>query len=275
MTQEDYQWHINLVKDRNHDLNLTFEQAEQIYKIEEDKSIYSEKQYFSAWEEMDYELSTFKKILNPKQFATFEINMKEIVENYQQSLIEQDTEKLIEIEFNKATIKYYEEQFLPGFFKEPLLYTFHWLSADKAKIEFLKAEYKKFLDDSRKRILIEHFRHYRTFKPNELEASLLQHKLSYLWPDYLSFKAVMDEPTKVITEYLKQKFKYVIEKYDEFIAKKLEELIVFNKENSDKYHDDSHGGWHTIVIGQTNTEEEEKEYRAMCVLLLDREKYGC
>ena len=34
MTPEDYQWHINSVKDNYHTLNLTFEQAEQIYKFE-------------------------------------------------------------------------------------------------------------------------------------------------------------------------------------------------------------------------------------------------
>ena len=274
MTPEDYQWHINLVKDRNYALNLTFEQAEQVYKFEEDKNIYSKKYYFSTWEEWDYELSTFKKILNPEQFAIFEQSMKDAVENYQQSLIEQDIKNVKEIEFNKETIKYYEEQFLPDFFKDPVLYTLHWLSGDKAKIEFLKAEYKKFLDDSKKRILTEHFRHNRTFKPNELDVSLLRHKLSYLWPDYSSFKAQMDEPTKAITEYLKQKLKYSIEKYDEFIVSKLETLKIFNKENFENYHNESNEGWHTIITRQTSPDEE-KEYRAMCMLLLDREKYGC
>lgn len=61
MTPEDYKWHINLVKERYHALNLTFEQAEQVYKFEEDKSIYSEKHYFSTWEEWDYELLTLRK----------------------------------------------------------------------------------------------------------------------------------------------------------------------------------------------------------------------
>lgn len=61
MTSEEYQWHINLVKDRNHALNLTFEQAEEVYKYEQDKDIGSEKLYFSTWEEWDYELSSFKK----------------------------------------------------------------------------------------------------------------------------------------------------------------------------------------------------------------------
>ena len=274
MTSEEYQWHINLVKDRNHSLDLTFEQAEQVYKFEEDKSTYSEKYFFSAWEEWDYELSAFKKILNPEQFSIFEQNMKEAIANYQQSLIEQDTENLKEIEFNKETIKYCEEHFLPDFFKDPVLYSFSWLSADRAKIDFLKAEYKKFLDNSKKRILTDHFRHNRIFKPNELEVSLLRHKLSYLWADYSSFKFQMDEPTKAVAEYLKQKLKYFQEKYDEFIASKLEALKMFNKENFDKYHGESRGGWHTIIVGQTSAEAE-KEYRAMCLLLLDRKKYGC
>ena len=274
MTPEEYQWHINLVKDRNHALNLTFEQAEQVYKFEEDKTICSDKQYFSTWEEWDYEFYTFKRILNQEQFDIFEQNMKDAVENYQQSLIEQDIENLKEIEFNKETIKYYEEQFLPDFFKDPVLYTFHWLSGERAKIEFIKAEYKKFLSNSKRRILIDHFRHNRIFKPNEVEVSLLRHKLSYLWPDYNSFKEQMDEPTKAMTEYLKQKFKYFIEKYDEFIVSKLEGLKIFNKENFDKYHGESRGGWRTIIIGQTSPDEE-REYRTMCILLLDREKYGC
>ncbi|MEO6720796.1 MAG: hypothetical protein ABIN67_10525 [Ferruginibacter sp.] len=273
MTPEDYQWHINLVKDRNHALNLTFEQAEQVYNFEEDKSIYSDKQFFSTWEEWDYEFATFKKILNPEQFAIFQQNIKNAVESYQQSLIEQDIENLKEIEFNNETIKYYEEQFLPDLFKDPVLYTFPWLSGDKAKIDYLKAEYKMFLDDSKKEILIQHFRHNRIFKPNQLEVSLLRQKLSYLWPDYSSFKTQMDEPTKAIAEYLMHKLKYFIEKYDEFIVIKLEALKVFNKENFDNYHGESRGGWHTI-IGQP-TPDEEKEYRAMCLLLLDREKYGC
>lgn len=274
MTPEEYQWHIDLVMDRNHVLGLTFEQAEQIYKFEEDKSTHSEKYYFSTWEEWDYDVSTFKKILTPGQFSIFEQNMKEVIENYQQSLIDQDKESIKEIEFNKETIKYYEEQFLPDFFKDPVLYTFNWLSADRAKIDFLKAEYKKFLDNSKKRILSEHFRHNRTFKPNELEVSLLRHKLSYLWADYSSFKAQMDEPTKAIVEYLKPKLKYFQDKYDEFIVNKLEALRIFNKENFDKYHGESRGGWHTVIVGQTSLEEE-REYRVMCLLLLDRQKYGC
>ena len=93
MTPEEYQWHINLVKDRHHALNLTFEQAEKVYKYEQDKDTYSEKHYFSAWEEWDYELSTFKEILNAEQFRNYETFLNESIRRYQQNLIELDNEK--------------------------------------------------------------------------------------------------------------------------------------------------------------------------------------
>ncbi|MFC4262648.1 hypothetical protein ACFOWM_07155 [Ferruginibacter yonginensis] len=269
-------WKFEAIRSRFHafyGINLTIEQAKEINVFEQEKSIYSEKYYFSIWEEWDYELSTFKKILKPEQFAIFEQNVKNTVENYQQSLIEQDIENLKEIEFNKAAIQYYEEQFLQDFFKDPALYSFIWLSADKAKIEFLKAEYKKFLNESKKQILIDHFRHNRLFKPNELEASLLRHKISYLWPDYFSFKSQMDEPTKAMSEYLLRKLKYFIEKYDELIVNKLEGLQIFHKNNFEKYHDKRNESLH-IVFRKTNSDEE-KENRVMSLLLLDQEKYGC
>ena len=44
-------WHVNLVQGRYQYLNLTYEQAEKIYKYEQDKDTYSDKHFFSAWEE--------------------------------------------------------------------------------------------------------------------------------------------------------------------------------------------------------------------------------
>lgn len=251
---------------------MSSEQAELVYKFEKDKNYYSEKYYFSAWEEWDYELSAFRKILDTEQFNIFGQSIKDAVDNYQQSLVEQDTKNLNELAFHKETIKYYKEQFLPDFFKDPVLYTFHWLSADKAKIDYLKTEYKKFLDESKKRILIDHFRNYRTFQPNQLEVSLLRHQIAYLWPDYAAFKAQMDQPTKAIADYLKHKLSYFIEKHEGFIVSKLDALNIFSNENFDSYHAKDRGGWHTVIIKQTSPDEQ-REYNAMCLLLLDRGQY--
>jgi len=179
MTPEEYQWYVNLVRDRNQYLNLTFEQAERVYKYEQDKDTYSEKHFFSVWEEWDYELTTFREILHDDQLKNYETFLRENIQRYEQSLIEQDGEKANEIAHNEELINFYETQFLPDFFKDPFL-RFCWLSIDRAKIEYLRKEYKRFLNDTKKSILTSHFRHNRTFKPNELKASLLRLKLSYI-----------------------------------------------------------------------------------------------
>ena len=136
MTPEEYKWYVKLVQDRNHNLNLTFEQAEKVYKHEQDKDTYSQKHYFSAWEEWDYELTIFKEILNEEQFKNYETFLKENIQRYEQNLVELDSERINEIAYNEELINFYETQFLPDFFKDPFLLTFGWLSADKAKIEY-------------------------------------------------------------------------------------------------------------------------------------------
>jgi hypothetical protein len=271
MTSEEYQWHVKLIQGRYHDLNLTYEQAEQIYKYEEDKNTYSEKHFFSAWEELDYELATFKQILNPDQLYIYESSFNEHIQRYEKELIEQDNEKSIEIAYHEELIKFYETQFLPDFFKDPFILLFGSLHTDKAKIDYLKSEYKSFLNDSKKSILTSHFRNYRTFKPNELKASLLRHKLSYILPDYSSFKHQMDEPTTAVAAYLTSMLKHYPDRIEELLTRKFEELKVFNKSSFKKYHGEPKG-WH-VVIGQL-TPEEEKQHRIMTLLLLDKEKYG-
>ena len=271
MTPEEYQWHINLVKDRHYALNLTFEQAEKVYKYEQDKDTYSDKHFFSSWEEWDYELTTFKEILDVEQFKIYENFLKKNIQNYEESLIEQDNEKDKEIAFYEEQINFYETKFLPDFFKDPLL-RFGFLFNDKAKIEYLRAEYKRFLNDTKKEILSSHFRHNRTFKPNELKVALLQHKLSYLFPNYSYFKHQMDEPTKAIVYFINSKLRNLPNNIEELLTRKFGELKDFNEDLFNKYYSDTRG-WY-VVIGK-HTDEEEKEQRTMTLLLLDEEKYGC
>jgi hypothetical protein len=271
MTPEEYQWHINLVKDRHHALDLTFEQAEKVYKYEQEKDTYSEKHFFSAWEEWDYELTTFKEILDAEQFKNYENFLKENIQRYEESLIEQDNEKDKEIAYYEEQINFYETQFLPDFFKDPFL-RFGFLFNDKAKIEYLRTEYKRFLNDTKKEILTSHFRHNRTFKPNELKVALLRHKLSYIFPNYSYFKHQMDEPTKAISHFLNSKLRYLPDNIEELLTRKFGELKDFNERLFKKYYSDTRG-WH-VVIGK-QTDEEEREHRTMTLILLDEEKYGC
>jgi hypothetical protein len=152
-----------------------------------------------------------------------------------------------------------------------MLHSFMWLSADKAKIDFLKSEYRKFLADTKVEILANHFRNYRTYKPIELEVSLQKHQLSHLWPDYKAFKLGMDEPTKATAEYLRLKTQYFKEQFDDILNDKFEVLKRFNQQQFEKYFPEPVQGWH--VIGKQISQEEEKDNRVMSLLLLDRNKY--
>ena len=203
-----------------------------------------------------------------KRYETF---LNENIHRYEQSLVEQDTEKRNDIAYHEELINFYETQFLPDFFKDPVV-RFGWLLNDKAKIEYLRTEYKRFLNDRKKEILTSHFRHNRTFKPNELKASLLRHRLSYILPDYGYFKSRMDEPTKAIAHFLNTKLRYLPDNIEELLTRKFKELNDFNETHFKKYYTDTRG-WH-VVVGQL-TDEEEKQHRTMTLVLLDEKKYGC
>lgn len=270
MEPEEYRWHVNLVKDRHHELGLTFEQAEKVYAYEEEKHTNSSKHYFTDWEGWDYELSAFRKILNPEQLAHYENLLRETIQRYEQSLIEQDQLRIKDISYHEEQNRFYETQILPEILKEPFV-QFGFLFNDRTKTQYLKKEYKRFLNDSKMQILTGHFRCNRAFKPNELKVELLRHRLSYLLPDYWSFKHAMDEPTKAVANYLIARMGHLPDEIDELAVRKLKELRDFNEKQFKQYYGES-GGWHFTF--RPRTEEEQKEYRSMILLLMDEEKYG-
>lgn len=273
---ERYNWELESVQIRFREvygIELSSEQARRIFLFEQGKGPFSGEYYLSTWEEWDYELWAFKKILTPEQFPHFQQKLNDSIEHYKRDLVEHGKKSANDIEYYQKLMLYYEEEFLPDFFNDPILSSFSWLSNEKPKIEFLKAEYKKYLDNTRLKIITEHFRHNRNFNPMVLEAELLRHKEYCIWPFYCAFKTGMDEPTKVIAEYLEKKLTHFIDKYDEFILRKVERLRAFEKECFDRYYGEYRGGWQITIQGQL-APEEERQVRAMSLLLLDNERYG-
>jgi hypothetical protein len=271
MTTEEYQWHIKIVKGRFEYLNLSFEQAEKIFKYEQDKDTYSDSHFFSVWEEFDYEYSVFREILNEKQFMKYRIAQKENINRYEQSLIEEDNRLANQFNSHIELLDFYETKFLPDFFRDPFLIHFGPITGDYAKVVYVKAEYKRFLNDSKKKMLTNHFRHSRIFKPNELKISLMQHKLSCIFPDYASFKGQVDQPTKAMLDYLITRFRYLPEKTVTFLAGKFNQLKEFNKANFKKHFGDDLG-WHFEM--PKPRPEEEIEHQFMTLMLLDKDRYG-
>jgi hypothetical protein len=274
METEEYKWRIDLVKSRYEYLKPTNKQAEQIYQYEEGKQIYIAGHYFTFWEELDYELSVFREILNSKQLKKYEQFRKDNIERYEQDLINSDGNKdqLKAIAFHEALLNFYETNVLPAFFDDPFTLYLGWPDEERSKMEYIKSEYKRYLSITKQALLIEHFRNYRIFQPNLLKLSLLRYKLDNVWPNYPSFKHKMDEPTKEMVKYLASKMSHLPEKLEALLKQKFQEIQDFNEQNFNKHYDDRRG-WH-VVIGSSSPEVE-KEYCSMLLVLLDKNKYGC
>ncbi|GAA4330978.1 hypothetical protein [Flaviaesturariibacter amylovorans] len=270
MIPEDYAWSVKLVQDQHGYLGLSFEQAEKIYRFEQEKDTWSDKHFFSAWEEWDYELTTFREVLNETQLEAYMAALSERIRNHVHQLKSGDPEREREVRYHEELTAFYETQLLPELYSDVIL-RFGWLMGEQAKIEYLRAEYKRFLNDGRKSILISHFRHNRSFMPVTLTSDLLRHRLTALLPDYHSFRQVMDEPTRSVATCIEKKVRHLPPGTNDLVARKFTELAKFREDLFDRYHSDR-GGWHT-VISQT-TAEEETVITHMSLLLLDAERYG-
>ncbi|GAB3326096.1 hypothetical protein GCM10027299_25070 [Larkinella ripae] len=274
MTALNYNQLVTIVQDRyrnQYALELAFDQAERVYAFEESKNAYSTTDYFSEWEERDYEWTAFKAILTEAQFKDYEGKRKAFLQATEAGLMEEDRAKNVEIAYNQELIRFYENEFLPDFFKERFLLSLTHLPETKTKVDFLKAEYQRYLIENRKHLLVTHFRFARTFMPNALTISLLQLKLTHLWPDYYYFSRKLDEPARATAEHLKKRLAYLDERTYAFVQEKYEALQAFNELNYKK-HFSERDGFH-FVIGEMPPEEL-RIHRLMCLLLLDKERYG-
>ncbi|MFC5407793.1 hypothetical protein ACFPMF_00625 [Larkinella bovis] len=273
MQQEEHQWLIDIIKDRfqnMYGLELTDEQAERIHQFEDDKNVYSATDFFSEWEEWDFEWASFKDILTEQQFETYEEKRKGFIQQMETGLKEADRARAVEIDYHQELIGYYENEFLPDFFNDRFLQPLAILPETKTKVDFLKAEYRRYLIEYRKHVLVGHFRYARTFRPNLLRISLLQLKLNHLWPDYFYFKRKMDESTKAVAEYLEKKVDYLDDRTYEFVRKKFDALTVFNQKNEANYFSDWTG--FRFTIGEMPPEEL-RICRLMGLVLLDKARY--
>lgn len=266
MTQEEYQAMIELAQVRHHALSLTFEQAASICRYEEERDSAAGKHCFSDWEEWDFERSTFEKILSEDQFEQYKIDLNERILHHEQRLREQDKEKLNVIAFYQEECEYLEKHFVPDFLKQPML-LFGWLSNESAKVEYLRSEFRKFLDDSRKAAIVDHIRFNRGLMPNALEALRLHHRIQSIMPDYRNFKRQMDEPTKAVAQFLRSKIQYLPSDIGNFLSAKFEELRLFKQALSEKYFKPV-GGWQVPL--EVTSNEEQRENQIMSILLIDR-----
>ena len=92
------------------------------------------------------------------------IQLKQIEE----SLIENDKQYLPQLNAAEERLDYYKNILVPSLHKDlKLFYTV--FNSEKEKVDFLKSEYKKYLSDAKKQILVDHFRTSRDISTNSFK----------------------------------------------------------------------------------------------------------
>jgi len=265
---QDNDWEISSLKSRYKEtlsIELTDEQAEKVLLYEAEKSSGSSLHFFSAWEELDYEQDKFQEILTPAQFEDYLSGKPERIKWIEENLIAHDQQYLSQLSALEERITYCQETLIPALRKDLRLYssTFSYV---KEKVDFLKSEYKKYLADSKRRMLIEHYRHNRTFQPTVLKVSLLLYKQACIYPDYFAFKATMDAPTKAVADYLFERLLRISDNLQEALKDTMDKFKDFNTRNTAKHFGELKG-WHATFSPYNGMEE------LMFIILLDPEKY--
>ncbi|SIN68629.1 hypothetical protein [Chitinophaga niabensis] len=269
-TPDGNKWHLQMVQSRYHAYNLSFEQAEAVYRFEQERDAHalSWKHFFSQWEEWDFEMATFREILKEEQLALYLSNHEVEVKAYEKELIEQDNSEMQvkQLTYTARMLAYYKDELIPGLQKkeEVRRYVSIACMGEKNKLNYLQEELKKYLPGVRKEILINHFRQYKTFRPNELKHALLRHSINDVWPDYEKFYQSMDAPTRAIADFLESK----VTGYFRDIKKLLEQSIKDRQHFADSLYKEfysNEGGWH--VYRETTPEKELKTF-CMSILLI-------
>lgn len=270
---EELQMHIEMIQHTYQELNLSYQQALKIYLFEEENSHRPIGYSFSFWEEKDAELDCFTGILNEAQLKLYLQHRDENIFRHEQFLIDSDLSQKEYLDYHTDLINFYREQYIPDFFKEDLFIMRRVvISENETKLRYLKSEYKKFLDRSRAKIIVNHYRHSKLFEPITLQLALTRCNLLYIVPQFNYFQSEMDEPTKAVANYLVSTYQRFHEQHKVFFEQKAKALQSFMEHASAK-HITPKGGWSTN-INLHEPEETIKAEQIMQVLLADEMFYG-
>lgn len=264
MDQEQYNWEVELVQSRFQHLDLTFSQAEKVYEYEMNQH---GEPIFSLWGELDHEHDTFKSFLTDVQWEEYTKRLNIQTEGIKKGLIEEDLNYVNHIKYTTEILHHLEHVFLPSFYNKAEANVNSWLKkiiTYKPTIDLIKVNYSDFLNRSKREILVNHYRFNRTYKPNELKNSLLDHQLLYHLPNFWRFKPRMNESTRLATDHLLKNTEADFKNIEASIMQKFENLNEYAKVTRLKYFDEAQG-WRVKI--ELNTKEE-FENRLLTALLL-------
>ncbi|BAU53438.1 hypothetical protein [Mucilaginibacter gotjawali] len=275
MDDQNKRHRVNWIFTRWSHLNLMLEQAQKIAYFDREQRAGVLSSNLSYWERWDYEFYIFGSILNPDQLALYVYERDKKINEYEQSLIDDDNlnSTLKEIERDEEEIKYLEYNFLPAILMK---FNNHLSVRDpqNTKYDFLKAEYKSYLDEKHRTIIANHFRHRRGFQPNTLKRRLLKHTNEAMFPQFSEFKKEMDDITKSVVDFLKGQGEHFDHNKEE-ISSILADLRAFREKAWDNYVKSENPVFYAFsVLDDKRSEEEQNNDLYFSLLLIDKDYYN-
>jgi hypothetical protein len=270
MTSSEYSWYREVMENNYRIPYLTDDQVDKILQYEKEKAHFPSDQFFSLWEEAEYERYVFKPFLTDEQWKVYNTRVDQNIQFNEKSFIDRDGDLLPEIKRQEERLRFYEDLFVPGISSDPKILINIISLKEQSKINYLKDEYYRYLNSNKAKILVDHFRYYRGLQPNQLKLSLILHKISCVWPDYTSFENHMDKPTKSIAGFIKEMIKINPGQFFPLLDKQYKLLHKYSSHLSGTSIDDI-PGWHTVQEAPSPIKE--NEAMIMNFLIYDKVKY--
>jgi hypothetical protein len=266
MNKREYKAEIRCVQDRHDSLKLTFGQAEQVYLFEQERDRHAE-EYFSFWEEMDFQMDVFRNILTAEQWTVYEPGWQEHIAFHIQTLIEGDQQALKQIAYCQAILDYYQQDFIPEVKRSGLWSRVRDESSLQPKADYLRAETTLFWQKRKKSILIHHYRHSRQYQPLSLQKALLKHQIHTLLP--MVPVENIDEPTNAATRFVSDRLPiwyFKLPAYAKLWEDHLLRMQQLREQHFGKPSDRQ--GWHVTI--STDPEKQQADF-LMSLLLMNNQ----
>jgi hypothetical protein len=272
MEEETLKMYIKGVLNRFAFLQLTGAQAERIVHFEEEEKLKISgdpkwRDSMSVWEESEYRLDKFQKILDDGQFMLFENSEKEGLKRHEEEARNSDAGEANMLAYTEAYLDWLKKEYVPAIRREALQ-AFIAFFTERVKIDYMRAEYRAYLKRQHDKAIINHYRYSRRLQPNGLRLALLWWERMKLLPDYRSFVWGSDEPTRAVGEFLLETYVGVCPRAGDLVRTKKEELEEAGRRLRMQYLGEPEiRGWHTEIIPRSR--ETEDQAALMMLMLME------
>jgi hypothetical protein len=256
---------IESVKIRFDKLKLSDDQAENILLFEAEQSGLPPGNYLYPWEQDDYELDVFERILDKKQMQewlkTKSHEITQRIDHYNK--INEERKQFILVQ--EKSNEWLDNHLRSTAFKNEFLNYRVILGDSKVKIEFLTAEYQLALKVHKTAIIKRHYREYKRYAPAILQLEMLKHAADAIFPSYSLFSDYADTETIAIADTLIGKYSFIAERHQKYFDSAKNEFANYYKKIKKKHVVEKKGGWYYNINTSAENQLKEKVFPILLI----------